>query len=69
MYPDKEHLRKIIKELARREAFREIRKLYLEVCYALKNPHNTFKGTPSAYIRKYELAKSLKAEIYRKFSV
>jgi predicted Holliday junction resolvase-like endonuclease len=60
----------IVKTIARKEAIKQLRELYIAVSMTLKyNPHNTFIGTPSEYIRKYTLAKNLKREVYQKYGV
>ena len=63
-------IRQTMLGIARQEATKAIRNLFFDVCTTLaNNPHNTFKGTPYEYIRKYGLAKKLKREVYEKFCV
>jgi hypothetical protein len=63
-------IRRTMRGIARQEATLQLRSLYNQVRINLMhNPHNTFKGTPSEYIRKYGLAKRLKREVYERFCV
>jgi hypothetical protein len=63
-------LRKTIRRIAQQEARRQLRELYHNVISTLKtNPHNTFTGSASEYIRKYGLARILKQKIYQNFNV
>jgi len=65
-----DNIKKTTLKIARNEAIKQLKCLYFDVIKTLRyNPHNTFKGTASEYIRKYGLAKKLKREIYNKFGI
>jgi hypothetical protein len=55
---------------AKREVKTQLAILYANVAYTLAvNPHNTFQGTPSEYIRKHNLAARKRQMIIEKYEL
>ena len=57
-------------DAAKIEYYNALRLLLKNVRVALKtNPHNTFKGTPKEYIRKFNLHIAMKKAIYKHYEI
>ena len=69
-YFENKKIQQCLYNAAKIEYYNALRLLLKNVRVALKtNPHNTFKGTPKEYIRKFHLHNVIKRSIYQHYEI